>query len=58
LRVGSPASSATRHIGQPVFATNTTGVKVWTARYTPFGGVRTVTGTPMNALRYLRHRSL
>jgi RHS repeat-associated protein len=47
--VGSPASSATRHIGQPVFATNTTGVKVWTASYTPFGGVRTVTGTPVNA---------
>jgi RHS repeat-associated protein len=39
----------TDHIGRPVFATNTTGVKVWTASYTPFGGVRTVTGTPINA---------
>jgi RHS repeat-associated protein len=37
------------HIGRPVFATNTTGVKVWTASYTPFGGVRTTTGTPVNA---------
>jgi RHS repeat-associated protein len=39
----------TDHIGRPVFATNTTGVKVWTASYTPFGGVRMVTGTPVNA---------
>jgi RHS repeat-associated protein len=39
----------TDHIGRPVFATNTNGVKVWTASYTPFGGVRTVTGTPVNA---------
>jgi RHS repeat-associated protein len=39
----------TDHIGRPVFATNTTGGKVWTASYTPFGGVRTVTGTPVNA---------
>jgi RHS repeat-associated protein len=39
----------TDHIGRPVFATNTTGVKVWTASYTPFGGVRTTTGTPVNA---------
>jgi RHS repeat-associated protein len=37
------------HIGRPVFATNTAGVKVWTASYTPFGGVRTTTGTPITA---------
>jgi hypothetical protein len=34
------------HIGRPMFATKTSGVKVWTASYTPFGGVRTTTGTP------------
>jgi RHS repeat-associated protein len=39
----------TDHIGRPVFATNTAGVKVWTATYDPFGGVRTVTGTPISA---------
>ena len=39
----------TDHIGRPVFATNTTGTKIWTASYTPFGGVRTTTGTPINA---------
>jgi RHS repeat-associated protein len=33
------------HIGRPVFATNATGVKVWTATYTPFGGVHTSTGS-------------
>jgi RHS repeat-associated protein len=33
------------HIGRPVFATNATGTKVWTATYTPFGGVHTSTGT-------------
>jgi RHS repeat-associated protein len=32
------------HIGRPVFATNSTGVKVWSATYTPFGGVHTSTG--------------
>ena len=32
------------HIARPVFATNSTGVKVWTATYTPFGGVHTSTG--------------
>jgi RHS repeat-associated protein len=32
-----------------VFATNTAGVKTWTASYDPFGGVRTTTGTPINA---------
>jgi RHS repeat-associated protein len=39
----------TDHFGRPVFATNTTGVKVWTATYDPFGGVRTTTGTPIAA---------
>ena len=37
----------TDHIGRPVFATNPSGVKVWTAAYLPFGGVRTSTGTPI-----------
>ncbi|MFA9231189.1 MAG: RHS repeat-associated core domain-containing protein [Microgenomates group bacterium] len=37
----------TDHIGRPVFATNAAGVKVWTASYLPFGGVRTSTGTPI-----------
>jgi RHS repeat-associated protein len=37
------------HIGRPVFATNTSGVKVWTATYTPFGGVHTPTGLPIEA---------
>jgi RHS repeat-associated protein len=32
------------HIGKPVFATNSTGAKVWTATYQPFGGVHTSTG--------------
>ena len=32
------------HIGRPVFATNASGVKVWSATYTPFGGVTTSTG--------------
>jgi RHS repeat-associated protein len=32
------------HIGRPVFATNATGAKTWTATYTPFGGVHTSTG--------------
>ena len=34
------------HIDRPVFATNASGVKVWTAAYLPFGGVRVSTGTP------------
>jgi hypothetical protein len=29
----------TDHIGRPVFASNSTGAKVWNAGYTPFGGV-------------------
>jgi hypothetical protein len=37
------------HIERPVFATNSTGVKVWTAAYLPFGGVRVTTGTPPTA---------
>jgi RHS repeat-associated protein len=32
------------HIGRPVFATNSTGTKVWSATYNPFGGVHTSTG--------------
>ena len=34
----------TDHIARPVFATNSTGVKVWTATYRPFGEVVTSTG--------------
>jgi RHS repeat-associated protein len=34
----------TDHIGRPVFATNSTGVKVWSATYQPFGGVHVSTG--------------
>ena len=37
------------HIGRPVFATDSSGVKVWTAAYLPFGGVRVTTGTPPTA---------
>ena len=37
------------HIGRPVFATNASGVKVWTAATLPFGGVRVSTGTPPTA---------
>ncbi len=29
----------TDHIGRPVFATDTSGAKVWEATYLPFGGV-------------------
>jgi RHS repeat-associated protein len=29
---------------RPVFATNASGLKTWTATYTPFGGVHTSTG--------------
>ncbi len=39
------------HIGRPVLATNATGAKVWTAAYSPFGGVTATTGTPL-ALRF------
>ncbi len=41
----------TDHIGRPVFATNAAGVKVWTASYLPFGGVRASTGSAI-ALRF------
>ena len=34
----------TDHIGRPVFATDTAGVKVWEATYLPFGGVHVSTG--------------
>ena len=36
------------HIGRPVFATNTLGIKVWEASYLPFGGVHTTAGSPLN----------
>jgi RHS repeat-associated protein len=39
------------HIGRPVFATNSSVTKTWTASYLPFGEVRTTTGTPF-ALRF------
>ena len=32
------------HIGRPDFATNESGAFVWSATYTPFGGVHTSTG--------------
>ncbi len=41
----------TDHIGRPIFATNAAGVKVWTASYLPFGGLRVSTGVPL-ALRF------
>ena len=34
------------HIGRPVFATDVSGVKVWTAAYLPVGGVPVETRTP------------
>ena len=37
------------HIARPVFATNASGVKVWSATYTPFGGVHISTGAPPTA---------
>ena len=37
----------TDHIGRPVFATDTSGVKVWEATYLPFGGVHVTTGGPI-----------
>ena len=45
------------HIGKPVFATDGTGAKVWSATYKPFGEVDTSTGTPIN-LRHPRSRAL
>ncbi|WP_208353054.1 RHS repeat domain-containing protein [Pseudaestuariivita rosea] len=38
----------TDHIGRPVFATDTSGTKVWEASYLPFGGIEVTTGTPIN----------
>jgi RHS repeat-associated protein len=35
------------YIGRPIYATNTSGVKQWTAKYLPFGGVQTTTGSPI-----------
>jgi RHS repeat-associated protein len=37
------------HIGRPVFATNSSGAKVWEVSYLPFGGVRVATGLPIEA---------
>jgi RHS repeat-associated protein len=34
----------TDHIGRPVFATDASGVKVWSATYLPFGGVHVSNG--------------
>ena len=34
----------TDHIGRPVFATDSTGAKVWEVSYLPFGGVHVSTG--------------
>jgi RHS repeat-associated protein len=34
----------TDHIGRPVFATDSTGAKVWEVSYLPFGGVHVATG--------------
>ncbi len=34
----------TDHIGRPVFATDSTGAKVWEVSYLPFGGVHTTSG--------------
>ncbi len=39
----------TDHIARPIFATNASGTKVWTASYLPFGSVHVTTGTPIEA---------
>lgn len=44
-------SVRTDHIGRPVFATDSTGTKIWEATYLPFGGVHTASG-PISALRF------
>jgi RHS repeat-associated protein len=36
----------TDHIGRPVFATDSSGLKVWEASYLPFGGVHVATSFP------------
>jgi uncharacterized protein RhaS with RHS repeats len=51
IEVGSVYHVRTDHIGRPVFATNGSGTKVWTASYLPFGGVHTSTGSNI-ALRF------
>lgn len=48
-RAGLKRSVPADHIGRPVFATNAAGVKVWSAVYTPFGGVYTSSGALPNA---------
>ena len=46
------------HIGRPVFATNSAGVKVWSATYLPFGGVHVSTGNlPANRFPGQRFQS-
>ena len=37
----------TDHIGRPVFAADTSGMKVWEATYLPFGGVHVSTSGPI-----------
>ncbi len=39
-------------IGRPVFATDSTGVKVWEVRYLPFGGVHTSTAGDFGRFPY------
>jgi len=41
----------TDHIGRPVFATDSSGAKVWEASYLPFGGVQASSG-PNPGLRF------
>ena len=41
----------TDHIGRPVFATDDSGAKVWTASYLSFGGVQASSG-PNPDLRF------
>ncbi len=44
----------TDHIGRPVFATDSTGAKVWEVSYLPFGGVHVSTGANID-LRFPPH---
>ena len=41
---GAVYAIRTDQIGRPVFATDNLGLKVWGARYLPFGGVEAATG--------------
>jgi hypothetical protein len=43
-------------IARPVFATNASGAKVWTATYTPFGWVHTSSGEAPTA-RFPKRRA-